>query len=325
MIDTLRLRIKNSRIGLGMAALGRPGYMTLTHDTDLPDKSKNAMRNHAFDMLDLAWENGVRYFDVARSYGDGEKFLAGWLNDRKIDKDQVVVGSKWGYVYVAHWQVDVETHEIKYHTIENLNKQWDESREILGEYLNIYHIHSATLKSGVLENKAILDRLYEISREGVVIGLSLTGPEQAEVLKKALSVKYDGQQLFQSVQATWNILETSVADSLKEASGNNWFVILKEVMANGRIASGNDSNLSGQQLDRIGRLQHKYQLSADQLAMGAALQQEYADIILSGAAKESHLLSNLKALQISEHINPDNELVEDPSRYWKTRGDLAWI
>jgi hypothetical protein len=45
-----------------------------------------------------------RYFDAARSYGRAEEFLGGWLAARGIGPQEVVVGSKWGYVYTANWQ-----------------------------------------------------------------------------------------------------------------------------------------------------------------------------------------------------------------------------
>jgi hypothetical protein len=68
-----------SRLGLGMAALGRPGYINLGHGRDLgaprdvPSMAANARR-----VLDAALAAGVRYFrcDAAPSYALGETFLA---------------------------------------------------------------------------------------------------------------------------------------------------------------------------------------------------------------------------------------------------------
>src|SRR5438132_12994570 len=69
-----------SRIGLGLAALGRPGYINLGHAADLHrEYDVAAMEAGARAVLDAAWEAGVRYFDAARSYGRAEAFLAGWL------------------------------------------------------------------------------------------------------------------------------------------------------------------------------------------------------------------------------------------------------
>ena len=86
------------RIGLGMAALGRPGYINLGHDEDLPAKDVEAMRAQAHEVLDEAYKLGVRYFDCARSYGLSEEFVASWLAQKPADVvDSVVIGSKWGY------------------------------------------------------------------------------------------------------------------------------------------------------------------------------------------------------------------------------------
>ncbi|MCB0130915.1 MAG: hypothetical protein KDD78_08710, partial [Caldilineaceae bacterium] len=54
-------------IGLGLAALGRPGYINLGHGDDLAHQyDVAAMEAHAFSVLDAAWAAGVRYFDAAR-------------------------------------------------------------------------------------------------------------------------------------------------------------------------------------------------------------------------------------------------------------------
>jgi aryl-alcohol dehydrogenase-like predicted oxidoreductase len=46
-----------SRLGLGMAALGRPGYINLNHARDLGhDSSEVAMERRAHGVLDTAWE-----------------------------------------------------------------------------------------------------------------------------------------------------------------------------------------------------------------------------------------------------------------------------
>lgn len=45
-------------------------------------------------VLDRAYESGVRYFDAARSYGLSEDFLSSWLQARGIEPGQVVIG-RW--------------------------------------------------------------------------------------------------------------------------------------------------------------------------------------------------------------------------------------
>src|SRR5215831_160076 len=85
-----------SRLGLGLAALGRPAYITLGRDRDLgPDRSVAAFERRCHEMLDAAHAAGIRYFDAARSYGMAENFLGSWLRARNPPREAVTVGSKW--------------------------------------------------------------------------------------------------------------------------------------------------------------------------------------------------------------------------------------
>ena len=71
-----------SRLGLGLAAIGRPAYITEGRANDLgegADRSVDAMRARAHKLLDAAWWLGIRYIDAARSYGLAEQFLGSWL------------------------------------------------------------------------------------------------------------------------------------------------------------------------------------------------------------------------------------------------------
>src|SRR5581483_11890912 len=96
-----------SRLGLGLAALGRPGYINLGHADDLAGHTDVAsMERAAHAVLDAAYDAGVRYFDAARSYGKAEAFLASWLARRGLAPGDVTVASKWGYTYTTDWRVD---------------------------------------------------------------------------------------------------------------------------------------------------------------------------------------------------------------------------
>src|ERR671918_135555 len=91
-----------SPIGLGLAALGRPGYINLGHAADLAGRTdEESMERHTHAVLDAADAAGIRYLDAARSYGKAEAFLASWLRRRGVGADEITVGSKWGYEYTA--------------------------------------------------------------------------------------------------------------------------------------------------------------------------------------------------------------------------------
>ena len=221
-------------LGLGLAALGRPGYINVGHAGDLAPTglTVDAMERHCHDVLDAALAAGIGYVDAARSYGRAEDFLASWLSSRRRPVGSPVIGSKWGYTYTADWRVDAEHHEVKDHGLATFRRQLEESRDRLGDHLALYQVHSATLESGVLDDRAVLDALGELGASGVDVGITTSGPQQAETIRRALDLGGP----FTSVQATWNLLERSAAPALVEACDAGWNVIVKEALANGRLA-----------------------------------------------------------------------------------------
>lgn len=317
-----------SRIGLGLAALGRPGYINLGHAADLGGETEMpAMEARAHAVLDAAWDAGFRYFDAARSYGRAEMFLARWLNSRQIAADAVTVGSKWGYTYTADWKVQAERHEIKDHSLAMLTRQAAETRDLLGSQLDLYQIHSATLDSGVLDNREVWEELTRLQSEGVKIGLSLTGPRQSETLQRALDISVHGKRLFDCVQATWNLLEPSAGLALQTAHAAGLGVIIKEALANGRLTQRNDDPSFALKRNLLSGLAARIGTNLDPLALAAVLARPWVDCVLSGAATVDQLQSNLASLAVewdNEAEEVCRSLVESPDEYWNTRAGLSW-
>ncbi|BDC97887.1 aldo/keto reductase [Persicobacter psychrovividus] len=316
-----------SEIGLGTAALGRPAYITLGHGSDLNfDYTPEAMKTQAQQMMDLAYRSGIRYFDTARSYGKGELFLAEWV--KRQPYTDLCVGSKWGYTYVADWKIDVEAHEVKDHSLENLLRQWEISKENFGDQLNLYQVHSATLESGILENTEVHQALFELKKNhGILLGLSLSGPQQGEVLARAMEVKsVSGAPLFDVVQATWNIYEQSAGVQLQRAHQAGMGIIIKEVFANGRLTDKDLKPLRGKGSPLVA-IAEKYRVGIDVLAMAVVLAQPWADVALSGAITEDQLKSNLQASSLeltAEELECCLALAENPEDYWQFRKSLRW-
>jgi aryl-alcohol dehydrogenase-like predicted oxidoreductase len=315
-------------LGLGLAALGRPGYINLGHAEDLErDYDVAAMEAHAHAVLDAAYAGGVRYFDAARSYGRAEEFLGHWLVARGLQPADVTVGSKWGYTYTAEWQVDADVHEVKEHSLEVLERQWVESLGNLGSHLDLYQIHSATFKSGVLENGPVLAKLAQLKATGIAIGLTVSGPRQPEVVARAIPLTVDGVRLFDTVQATWNLLERSTGPVLAEAAAAGLGIIIKEALANGRLTPRNDEAGFAKQRARLEQEADRLATTVDALALAAVLAQPWATIVLSGAARVDHMLSNLAALDVAWDAEAQAALafLEEPAdAYWSRRDELEW-
>jgi hypothetical protein len=123
----------------------------------------------------------------------------------------VIVGSKWGYRYTGGWRLDAPEQEVKEHSLAMFTTQLAQSRALLGDRLTLYQVHSLTLDSGLFTDARLLAALSRLRAGGVIIGLSASGPHQAETIRRALSLTVDGQQLFTATEVTWNLLEPSSA------------------------------------------------------------------------------------------------------------------
>ncbi|MYU24540.1 aldo/keto reductase [Streptomyces sp. SID8352] len=307
-------------LGLGLAAVGRPGYLTLGRDRDLgPDRGAGALRTRTAELLDAAYAQGVRYVDTARSYGRAEEFLAEWLRSRP-DADDVVVGSKWGYAYTADWSTEAERHEVKDHSLAAYRRQRAETDGLLGDRLDLYQIHSLTPESPALADRELHAALAEAAAGGLTVGFSTSGPDQAAAIRAALAVTVGGEPLFRTVQATYNALETSAGPALAEAHDAGLTVIVKEGMANGRLAAPHAPSALWAVADETG-------LGCDAVALALVLRQPWAGVTLSGAATTAQLGSNLHAAAVD--LDEDqaarlDALAEDPRAYWDQRGRLPW-
>jgi aryl-alcohol dehydrogenase-like predicted oxidoreductase len=316
------------RMGLGLAALGRPGYINLGHGDDLRgEHDRAAMEARAHHVLDAAYEAGVRYLDAARSYGLAEDFLSSWLSSRGIVPGSVFVASKWGYAYTAGWRVDAEVHEVKEHSLAQLQRQIVESRERLGAHLSLYQIHSVTPDSPVLTDDRVLGALADLRAGGLRIGLTLSGTAQGEVLRQAMAVRRNGERVFDAVQATWNLLERAAESALREAHAGGMLVVVKEALANGRLTERNTDPRFTPQLALLQREAERLDTSVDALALAAVLAQPWVSIALSGATTVDQVRSNVGAARVV--VTPEiderlRSLTMDSRAYWRERSALGW-
>jgi aryl-alcohol dehydrogenase-like predicted oxidoreductase len=304
-------------VGLGLAALGRPAYINVGRDQDLgADRSRDEIERRTHAVLDAAWDSGVRYLDAARSYGLAEAFLASWLAGRAQAASAPVIGSKWGYTYTGQWSLTEPIQERKDLSVATFRRQLAETQQLLGAHLRLYQIHSATIESGVLDDNELLAELAALRRTGVSVGLTVTGPGQAQTIDRALAVG-----IFDTVQATWNLLERSAAPALQRAHDAGLGVIVKEALANGQLTiHGTEPALLA--------YSHERDLPPDAVAIAAAISQPWSDLVLSGAVSPSMLHSNLRARELV--LNGDrpadrlSQMSLDAHSYWQRRSRLPW-
>ena len=115
-------------IGLGTAAIGRPQYINIK---DKPEQQfdLNKFREQGKAVLEAAYQTGIRYFDTAPGYGMAEKLVLDWVLEKQ--DESIEIATKWGYTYVANFNMDAAEHEIKEHSLSKLNEQWAVSEKLL--------------------------------------------------------------------------------------------------------------------------------------------------------------------------------------------------
>jgi aryl-alcohol dehydrogenase-like predicted oxidoreductase len=319
-----------AQLGLGMAALGRPGYVTLDHARAFGGNyDPAAMESHAHEVLDAAYEAGVRYFDMARSYGKAEDFFASWLKRRQFEAGHIKVASKWGYTYTAEWSTHAEQHEVKDHSLATFARQFSESVERLDGYLSLYQIHSVTAESKTFDDDTLIDSIAKVKHLGLGMGFSTSGPGQATAIRKSLEIERDGTRVFDSVQATWNLLERGAESALREASEAGMKVVLKEALANGRLthANRNDASLLSPYIPRINAIAEERGTTIEMLSLAAALARPWADFVLSGAATVPQIQANALARDFDFDDELEHELrgfAITSNDYWRARSGFSW-
>jgi aryl-alcohol dehydrogenase-like predicted oxidoreductase len=334
-----------TRLGLGLAALGRPGYVTLNHASDLGGRYDPAsMESHSHEVLDAAFDAGIQYIDAARSYGRAEDFVASWLRKREIEPAGIVLASKWGYTYTAGWSTSATQHEVKDHSLAAFKRQLDESIERLGRYLSLYQIHSVTAESKTLEDDALIDAIARLRERGIRAGLSVSGAGQEIAIRRSLEVRRDGERVFDSVQATWNLLERGAESALSDAHATGMRVVVKEVLANGRLTdrgereTGNAKRATGSgnraeddvlfpSIEGIRRIAETRATTIEMLALAAALAQPWADVVLTGAATVDQIRASVAALDFPYDDEVERQLRSvsiSSDEYWHARSSFRW-
>ena len=312
------------KLGLGTAALGRPQYINVRLHTK-ENSDLETFRKQSFAVLENAYNLGVRYFDTAPGYGLAEELVLEWLQTK--EDNAIEVATKWGYTYTANFDINATIHEVKEHSLAKLKEQWNFSKKLL-PYLKVYQIHSATLETGVLENTDVLNHLVFLKKEHKLkIGLTTTGTNQLEVIKKALDIAINGVQVFDLFQVTYNFLDQSLKELSAELVRQNKQIVIKEALANGRVFRNTIYPHYDEMYTTLERLSKKHSVGVDAISLKYCEQTITNSIVLSGASTSEQLKENLK-LQTFTLSNNDidilNGLKVTPDFYWTERKKLGW-
>jgi aryl-alcohol dehydrogenase-like predicted oxidoreductase len=239
----------------------------------------------------------------------------------------IQVATKWGYTYTANFDANAKVHEVKEHSLAKLKEQWNVSKALL-PYLKVYQIHSATIETGVLENRAVLEQLAFLKSEHKLeIGITTTGANQLEVIKKALDVSVNGINLFDAFQVTYNVLDQSLMTIYNALISEGKTIIIKEALANGRLFRNKKYPDYDQLYTTLESLARKYNVGVDVIALSFCKSTIANSMVLSGASNKEHLESNLKMNTVTlleEELTELKTFRIEATNYWQERKQLTW-
>ena len=223
--------LETTALSLGLAALGRPGYLNLGHGEDFDDRSVHGLERRAHEVLDAAYERG------------GAPLRRGPLLRPGRGVPRLVARARVARARVRHGQLEVGLHlhggladrcdppEVKDLTGRHSAASSRRPESVLGAHLSLYQIHSATLSSGVLDDPEVRAALAALRMEGIA-----SRPERHRHRTGGHDrARRPAPARFDSVQATWNLLERSAEGALRQAHEAGLGVIIKEALANGRL------------------------------------------------------------------------------------------
>ena len=173
-----------SEVCLGTAMFGR----------EYDDGTLATSPDDAHEILDLAYDRGVTFFDTANTYGSGqsERIIGDWLDSH--DRGEFVVASK------VYWnQVSPLTENLSRNAILT---EIEGTLDRLGtDYLDLYYIHRWDDGTPIRETLRTLDGLVE---EGTVRYLGISTAAAWKLTKALWTSDVDGLERFEVTQPKFN-------------------------------------------------------------------------------------------------------------------------
>ncbi|MEE9361883.1 MAG: aldo/keto reductase [Cellulophaga sp.] len=260
----------NNKLILGTVQLGL--------DYGINNTNGRPSISDSFDILNCAFDNGIRILDTAEGYGESQEVIGAF--HKKFPNKIFNVISK------------ISAATIKNN--EKVSTRIKNNLKILGvERLEGYMFHNF---SSLKENSLIYEQLIKAKRDGLIakIGASLYGIDEL----REVTEKYD----FDFVQLPFNMLdnENIRAESLREAKKRGIEIHTRSVFLQGLFFKETDEipeslNLLVAHLKEIKSISLENEIEMQDMALSYATSRNYIDNVLIGVDSTEQLLLNLNA------------------------------
>lgn len=292
--------------GLTVSEVALGSWMTDLRDADAKSKAE--------EIVDLAFENGVNFFDCADAYsgGDAEKFLGGILRNHR--RSEYVISSK---VFFPVGPGPNEWGLSRKHITENI----DRTLKNLGlDYIDVYYCHRFDNTTPMEET---LRTLSDLVSQGKILYYGVSEEWSAARLEKAQRI-IEKYQLYPitCIQPQYNMMdryiEHEIMDVCKQYGiGITPFSPLAQGLLTGKYKKGQpypegsraitqgdhqvNALLTDENLDKVEKLSkiaEELGTNMPCLALAWILKQPMISCVIAGATKASQLKNNLAAVEV---------------------------
>jgi voltage-dependent potassium channel beta subunit len=302
------------RSGLKLSALSYGAWVTFGRQVD---------RKQAGELLAMAYDHGVNYFDNAETYnaGDGERVMGQAIKDQGWRRDSYCVSSK---VYFGAVKDPAPTQRglSRKHVMEACDQALE---RLQVDYLDLYFCHRSDPETPVEETVFAMDTLI---RQGKVLYWG-TSEWPAEKIREAHLVARANHLHAPSMeQPQYNLLhrerfESEYAPLYDEfGMGTTTWSPLASGLLTGKYSDGvpEDSRLNisdyawlrdaliedGELLDKasaVADLARDLDIPPAQFALAWCLKNPHVSTVMIGASKTHQLEENLKSLEHVDRID----------------------
>jgi len=267
-VDTMELP---TRLTLGTAQLGM--------DYGISNILGQPSKTTAFQILDAAFESGIRFLDTARCYGSSESTIGSWLHERKRSMSIITK--------IPGLQKGLTPSSVEKHILKSL----EESLTNLGcshIWGAMFHSYD-TICEYHLKAASALSRLQ---KEGIVdhIGVSVYNPEE---LLDCLNFEFD---IF---QAPINCLDARWNDQKLQDTLNQRFLFARSIYLQGlllldpKIADQKVPG-SGVYIDKLDNIAKRFKMDRKTIAFSFINNLEQVSSLVIGAETVEQLKENVR-------------------------------
>ena len=291
-----RSGIDVSEVSFGTVSLGIPYGIGVTQDNMISEKDSIALLNSALDQ-------GVNFFDTARSYGTSEIIVGKALKSRR---DQAVICTKPAHIYDPHsGETMPSDREVK----RILEESFEENLSRLQtDYVDVLMSHEGSAE--VIGNDTVIEFYQSLKKKGSIraTGISTYTVEQS---RQAIE-----SGVWDVIQLPFNLMDQTQGEVFRLAEENGVGIVVRSVLFKGILTDRGGS--LHPELGKVQRQRELYkQLLTDEistlsdLASKFVLSHKKVASILVGIDKPEYLQS---ALTVADGHYLDEESLNQAGR-----------